>query len=567
MTRHRRFALAGALGIVRPQAATGTIVGRVLDASDLPVAAASVTALRMETGARRRTVSGSRGEFVAADLPVGLYRVTVSHPGFRTAVREGIRLEVDEKARVDVVLEVGPIEAVVTVSGDAPLGQGPSAALGTLIESSYVRDLPLNGRDFLQLGLLSPGSGPPAPGSELSTQSASGLHFNGARESANNFLLDGADNNDWFINRIVVSPSVDFIQEFKVQSSGYSAEFGRNGGSQVLVVTRGGGNQLRGTAFEFLRNRRLDARNFFDPTDRPIPQLQRNQFGLFLGGPIRADRTFFAASYEGTRLRQAVTRAARVPTVEEKLGDFSSQARALVDPLTGQPFPENRLPANRIDRIGAALARLYPDPNRGDPQANFVSSPVGRTGADQFSLRADHELSASDSLLARYTWAREDTLEPFNEGVTNLPGFGSLIVGRGQNVVLGETHVFSATLLNDFRFGFNRLRREVLQENIATDLASTLGIPGLSRDPADFGMPAVIVSGFDRLSDNTAFPIVRHDNTYHWVDSLVAVRGPHTFKLGGEIRKFQVNGFNHVFARGQLSFQPTYTGFALGDLL
>ena len=560
-------ALLASVCVAWGQATSGTILGRVADATGSPVAGVSVTVVRSETGAERKTSTAGNGEFVVPLLEAGLYKVVASRQGFQTSVREGIRLELDEKARVDLVLEVGPIEQIITVQGDASFLQPGTSSLGTLIDSNYVLDLPLNGREFLQLGLLSPGSTPPAPGSELSTQSASGLHFNGARESANNFLLDGVDNNDWFINRIVVSPSVELIQEFKVQASGYSAEFGRNGGAQILVVTRGGGNRFHGSFYEFLRNAALDAKNFFDLPGTKIPQFQRNQYGAFAGGPLFPNRTFIAAGYEGTRVRQASTRAARVPTAAEKSGDFSALGSEVLDPFTQQPFPGNRIPAERVDPIGSAIARLYPDPNRADPQANFVAAPVGRNDIDQVSLRVDHQISKADSLFARYSFAREDSLDPFNEGVTNLPGFGSLIVGRAQSLALSETHSFSPAVLNEFRFGFNRLRREVLQENVQKDLAGTLGIGGTSRDPIDFGMPAIVVPGFDRLADNIALPIVRHDNTWQWFESMTWIRRNHSLKFGADIRRFQVNGFDHVFSRGQLIFQPTFTGYPLADLL
>jgi Carboxypeptidase regulatory-like domain len=561
-----------AAGVVRPlpawaQAASGTIAGRVTDVSGSAVPGAVVTVTRAETESDRKTETGPRGDYTVPLLPAGSYRVSASRPGFRTAIREGIQLEVDEKARIDLVLEIGPIEQIVSVQGDAPIIQGGTSSLGTVIDSNYLRNLPLNGRAFLQLGLLSPGSAPPAPGSELSTQSASGLHFSGARESANSFLLDGGDNNDWFINRIVVSPSLEFIQEFKLQSSNYNAEFGRNGGAQVLIVTRSGGNRFHASAYDFFRNAVLDARNLYDPPDQPIPQFQRNQFGFFAAGPIHKDRAFFSGSYEGARVRQAITRTARVPTPAEKSGDFSGLGSPVRDPFTGQPFPGNRIPAERLDPIGLSIARLYPDPNRTDPQANLVSTPVGRLDSDQVSVRTDFKLSTRDSLFLRYSFAGDDSLEPFNEGATNLPGFGSLIVGRAQHLVISQTQVFRPTFLHEWRFGFNRLRREVLQENVGRDVAGTLGIPGLSSDPVDLGMPVVVVPGFEQLGDSAALPIVRHDNTFQIASNLTWVRDKHYWKAGLDLRRFQVNGFNHVFARGQFIFQPTFTGQSLGDLL
>ncbi len=549
------------------QSSTGTILGRVTDVSGAGIPGVEIKVLREETNSERSTNTSESGEFAVSLLPAGNYRVTAYHPGFRVSRRDGIHLEVGEKARIDIKLDVGPIEQVVIVRGDAPLLQTGTSSSGSLVDSNYIRGLPLNGREFLQLGLIGPGGGPAAPGSQLSRQGASGLHFNGARESENNFLLDGVDNNDWYINLMVVSPSVDYIQEFKVETGTYAAEFGRNAGSQVLAITRSGGNQFHGTAFEFLRNAALDAKNFFDPPNQPIPQFQRNQFGIFLGGPVRRDRVFFSLNYEGTRQRQSITRTARVPTAAEKSGDFSASSTPVLDPFTQQPFPGDIIPIERMDRIGAAIAGLYPNPNRTDPQANFVSSPVGSDNGDQFSARADWQISARDSLSTRYSFDRQDSFEPFSEGVTNLPGFGDKVVGRAQNLVVSETHVFSSRLANDFRFGFNRLRREVLQENLGNSLFGGLGIRGLSPDSVDSGSPAFIVSGFDPLGDNTALPIARRDSTFQWVEALSRLSGRHNLKAGGEIRYFRVNGYNHLFARGQFNFQPAFTGNALADLL
>src|SRR5262249_31999953 len=250
---------------------------------------------------------------------------------------------------------------------------------------------------------------------------------------------------------------------------------------------------------------------------------------------------FFSGSYEGARVRQAITRTARVPTPAQKSGDFSGLARPLIDPSTGQPFPGNKIPAGRLDPTGLAIAGFYPDPNRPDPLANLVSTPVGSLDSDQVSVRTDFKLTTRDSLFFRYSGVFDDSLEPFNEGSTNVPGFGSLIVGRAQQLVISDTQVFSPTFLHEWRFGFNRLRREVLQENIGRDITGMLGIPGLSRDPVDFGMPTVAVPGFDGLGDSTALPIIRHDNTFQIASNLTWVRDKHYWKAGLDLRRFQVN--------------------------
>ena len=545
------------------QTPTGRISGRVLDPSEAPVPNAQVEARHLDTGLTRSTQSDATGEFSFLALPPGDYWLTGGHPGFRP-VPQRLHLELGRHLRVDLrlTLDVDVVEVEAT-----SLTEPVSAALGAVIARDILADLPLNGREFLQLALLAPGSHPAAPGSELSRQNNSGLHLNGAREASNNFLLDGVDNNDLFINRIVVSPPLDGVREFRLHASSYQAEYGRSAGAQVNVVTQAGSNRLHGTLYHYLRNAALDARNFFEPPNRKIPQFQRNQFGGAAGGPLRRDRMFFFLAYEGTRLRQGITRAARVPTAAEKSGDFSASPDPVIDPFAQRPFPGNRLPTERLDPIGRALAAFWPNPNQTDPNQNFVSSPVATGRADQAYARFDHYLSRRDTFYARYNFSHDRSLAPFSEGATNLPGFGSFVINRGQNVAVSETHVSSHRTVWEARLGFNRLRRGVLQQNFGNDIGGRLGIPGLSRDPANFGFPAIIVPGYDALSDNTALPIIRRDNTWHLLGSGTHVRGSHILKAGLEHRRFRADGVNNVFARGQFTFRPTFTRNAVADLL
>jgi hypothetical protein len=549
------------------QTAGGRISGNILDPAGAALPQAKVTVEQLETGLVRTVESGASGEYSFPLLPVGPYRVTASRPGFQSAARQ-VRLEVGRALSVTLQLPLDVArEGVVVAADTTPLVESQSAARGAVVSRETINDLPLNGRDFLQLSLLAAGALPSAPGSELSRQNSSGIHLNGAREASNNFLLDGADNNDLFINRIVVSPPLDGVREFRLHSSDYQAEYGRSGGAQVNILTRGGENRFHGTLYDYLRNADLDARNFFDPPGQPIPQFQRNQFGGAAGGPIRREHTFFFLGYEGTRLRQGITKTARVPSAAEKAGDFSASSKPVIDPFTQQPFPGNKIPASRLDPIGKALAQYWPDPNRSNPNQNLVSSPVASTRADQGYGRLDQYFSRRDTIYVRYNFSDDRSLSPFNEGVTNVPGFGSFILDRGQNAAASETHVASASTIWEARFGFNRLRRSVLQQNIGNDIGGRLGIPGLSRNPIDFGFPAIIVAGYDSLSDNIALPIMRRDNTFHWLGSLIHVRGRHTFKAGGEYRRFTADGVNEAFARGQFTFQPTFTRNSVADLL
>src|SRR5580658_3429743 len=296
---------------------TGTIVGTVTDAKGGVIVQAKVTVKNTGTDSARELTTSATGEYSVPLLPPGEYEVSVERPGFRRAVYSGIKLEVDQTVRVDAVLEVGEVSQQVTVTESAPLLQTDSSTVGQVIDQEKVSQLPLNQRNFLAFTLLVPGAQLPSDGSQNSTQGGS-ISVNGAREQANNFLLDGVDNNDLAINQYTVLPSIDAIEEFKVQSSDSSAEYGRSGGAQINVVTKSGTNEFHGTGFEFMRNRHLDAKNFFDQpyctasseagTCGPIPRLDRNQYGGTIGGPIRKDKTFFFGSYEGLTLRQAETR-------------------------------------------------------------------------------------------------------------------------------------------------------------------------------------------------------------------------------------------------------------------
>ena len=548
------------------QTPAGRIAGRILDPSGAAVAQAQVEALHRETGRRRVSQSDERGVYRFAVLPVGNYELTPSAPKFRGRPRR-VRLEVGRHLSVDLSLSLETERARITVTDSTPLIDPENAALGAVISRETLADLPLNQREFLQLALLSAGALPAAPGSELERQNNSGLHVSGAREASNNFLLDGVDNNDLYINRIVVSPPLDSIREFRLHAANYRAEYGRGGGAQINVVTQGGANRLHGSFYEYLRNEALDARNFFDPGDQPIPPFKRNQFGGSLGGPIRREKIFFFAGYEGTRIRDAVTKTARVPTAAERSGDFSASSGVIIDPFTQQPFPNNQIPPERIDPIGSALASYWPDPNIEGSARNLVSTPVGDALINQTYGRLDHYLSSKDAMYLRYNLSHDRSLAPFSDGNTNVPGFGSFVLNRGQNLVVSETHSFSPRLIWEGRFGFNRLRREVLQQNAGDDISGGFGIPGLSTDPDFVGFPAINVAGFDNLSDNIAQPILRQDNTFHLVQQLTHVRGRHTLKAGLDYRRFSNSGIQGFFGRGQFNFLGAFTTSAVADML
>jgi len=480
-----------------------------------------------------------------------------------------------------LVLVVGDIREQVDVEAGALLLQSEAASVGTVVDLKRVVELPLNGREFQQLALLVPGTFPSAQGSSLSFRG--GFHCAGTRETANYFLLDGIDNNNSAANQFTFRPSVDMIQEFKVQLSTYGAEFGRGGGGQINIITRSGTNSGHGNLFEFIRNSALDARNFFTLPGK-IPPLQRNQFGATLGGPVYIPKvyrgqghTFFFFSYEGLRLRQGATRAASVPAPAMVGGDFSSllsdlRPSLVLDPQTRSAFPNNAIPPGRIDRRGGAIARFFPMPNNpADPVRNLVSNRSQPQDADQTSVRVDHRFSRSSSLFIRHSINQDDQIEAFDSLVgtlsTNLPGFGRIDGQRTQSVSLNYTTILGPRAVNEFRFGYNRLRSSRFPESRNTDVVGLLGIPGLDRNPRDFGFPAVRVTGFDPLGDSTQLPQGRADNTFHWVDDFTASMGTHTLKSGLDLRPFQSNNFNPLFARGDFRFTGLFTNVGLADLL
>jgi hypothetical protein len=534
---------------------TGTIIGTVTDSSGGVIPQAHVTVRSQATNAIRAVETNGEGDYSVPLLPPGLYRVSAERQGFRRSVYRDVTLDVDQTARVDFTLSIGAAVEDVTVTATPPLVQTDTSTLGQVIGRRQVRDLPLNERNFLSFALLVPGGQAPAEGSMNSTQGGA-ISVNGAREQSNNFLLDGVDNNDAYINQYVVLPSIDAIQEFKVQSGNYSAEFGRGGGAQVNVVLRSGANQLHGSLFEYFRNRRLDAKNAFDlPGD--IPRFDRNQFGGSLGGPIRRDKTFFFGSYEGLRLRQAATRQATVPSQVERAAALA----AVPDPY--------RNPS------GLAIFNLYPAANSGpDPATSniFTSAPVIRNSVNMPLVKVDHQAGPNNSFSAHWSMFDENRFNPFDpvNSFTDLPEYGSYTLNRGQNAGVSWTRLFGSRWVNEAHVGFNRLRSDALQQHHGVNLNQALGFPTVLSNPVDLGYPNVSVLGYAGIGEPANYPQVHHDNTFEFADNLAWNLGRHQFKFGADIRRIQSNTFLDFLSRGEWFFGAQSAGMpvmALAQLL
>src|SRR5215510_6350322 len=356
---------------LRAQAVSGTILGTVQDSSGAAVPGASVTIVNSETGLTRAVTTDSAGEYNAPSLPPGMYNVSAEMRGFKKVSLSGVRLNVDQKARVDLKLEVGDVTESVQVRALVPLVQTDSSELGATVNETQVKELPLNGRNFVQLTRLIPGVSRGVPGANNDGAANEGWRMsstftaNGMRTRDNNFLLDGVDNNELNLNTVIIFPNVDALEEFKVQTSTYSAEFGRANGGVVNLQIKSGTNQLHGSGFEFLRNDALDANDLFNNKfGRAKPAFRQNQFGGTLGGPIRHDRTFFFMDYQGWRVRDALTFSSSVPTNPMRAGDFGELNRVIYDPLAQTPFPANRIPVSRYNTVSRnIIEQLYPTPN------------------------------------------------------------------------------------------------------------------------------------------------------------------------------------------------------------
>ena len=535
---------------------TGTITGTITDPSGAVVSKARVMVRNEETNATRDAETNEDGDYTVALLPPGRYHVTAESASFRRSVFHGVRVDVDQTVRIDFSLRVGAASEEVRVSDTPPIVQTDTSALGQVVNDRLVQNLPLNLRNFLNFALLVPGSQLPAEGSQNSTQGGS-LSVNGAREQSNNFLLDGVDNNDPYINQYVALPSIDAIEEFKVQSSDYSAEYGHAGGAQINVILKSGTNQFHGTLFEYFRNRWMDAKNYFDlpgctPNSVPgtcgsIPRFDRNQFGGTLGGPLRKDKTFFFVSYEGLRRRQANTREATVPTS----GQWQAAA-GLADELFGCPF-------NPSCQVGQNVFNLYPAANVGSNLANsdvFQSAPVIRESQSLGSIKVDEHASPADTVSLHYSFLKDNIFNPFDlvNAFTSLPGYGSFTANHGQNAGLEWTRVFRSSIVNEFRLGFIRMGANVLQQNHGDDIGAQLGFPDVLTNPVDLGAPNINLISFDGIGEPVNYPQDRTDTTLQLSDNVAWTVGRNQFKIGADFRHVRIDDYLDFLARGDWFF-------------
>src|SRR5437867_1451395 len=474
--RNATIAIFFFVSILAAQGVRATIVGRITDDTGAVVPGAKITVTNIGTNESRSVIVNDNGEYSIPQLAPGQYTLTAEYAGFNKAVRSGIVLETNQQARFDISLKVGAVTQEVQVSAAAPLVTSENAALGNVVDQKKIVELPLNGRDYLQLAFLQPNVFAPAQGSNLGFRG--GLNIAGNSEVANQYLLDGIDNNDETTNQPLHRPVLDAVREFKVLTGTYSAEYGRQAGGQIIVTTQSGTNAFHGSVWEFHRNSPLDARNFFAPQK---PSFRRNQFGGVLGGPIKKDQTFFFAGYEGQRRGQQEAALATVPLVAFRNGDFSSVSTQIRNPFNGgTPFSGNQIPQFMWSKQGASLLGLYPAPNRaGSP--NFVSAAAGRFISDQWSARVDHRFSPNDSVYAAYEFGDSSEFYALSNplcSARDVPGYGCDELQRTQHAVTVWTHIFSPRLVNEARAGYTRFGFYVLQQDREVNVIMPVGICG-----------------------------------------------------------------------------------------
>ncbi len=550
------------------QTATGVITGAVADSSGAIISGAKVTLTDTQTNQSREQTANSAGAFEFRALQAGVYRVEAAMDGFKKEQVNGIQLTVSQTLRLDLKLQVGQVTESVEVTATAALLQPNDSNLSQVIDEKRVRELPLNGRNFMQLAFLSSGIVTAGRASATQRQANYGPSFSagGQRDNTTTVVVDGIEISGMELNNYPYAiPSLESVGEFRVLTSGASAEFGGNSGAFVNVVTRRGSNEIHGTLFEFLRNDKMDSRNFFDRTGKSAPN-KRNQFGFIGSGPVfipklynGKDRTFVLMSWEWQRQRNGTTSTTVVPTALERAGDFTG-ADPVVDPLSKIPLPGNRIPANRINRVGQGLLNLYPLENSTDPARNYVNAPLRRFDFSVPSGRLDHKISDRNSIFWRTTVNEPSDVGP-GQALTQAFRYDAVQKERHVQLTLGDTHLVTPNIVNEFSTGFVRMNRtRNSSDSFVRDWVKELGIQGIQTQPLTFGAPAITIAGFPQagFSTNNAF-FSWITQSFQLVDNISIVRQKHTLKFGASFQKKQLNSTQWGAPNGNYAFTGVYS--------
>jgi len=555
------------------QVQTGRIVGTITDAQKAALPSATVTITEAATNQSITVSANERGDFVAPSLNPGFYRVSVAKSGFQTSVINSVEVQVGQSARADVEMKVGEVSSTIEVTSSAPLLDTESGTLGHVVTNTQIVNLPLNGRSYYELARLTPGAALlPGGGNLLRIRAnfSSGTAISGVRGRQTTFLMDGVDVTDHHQGGTLIHTSIDALQEFKVQQSAYSSEFSHAGGL-LNGTTKSGTNSFHGGLFEFLRNDKLDARNFF-AREREV--LKRNQFGGTFGGPVLfpklyngRNKTFFFGSYEGMRERQGLVFNSIVPTAAMKRGDFSAMtSRRINDPLTGAQFTNNVIPTGRLSPQALFFAKFVPDPNT--PSGTFSYAPSRKLDTDQFTARLDQSFTENHRVFLRWSFHDNRLNEP-----NAFPALGyAPLRTRGQNLVASVTNILTQNLTHEFRFSYLPATVDLEAYGQGTDFNKDAGIrgfeetarPGVVGSFPDFswsGYAAMNGSAFDQR------PKTQDLKVYEWTDNLTWVAGRNIYKFGTKIRRWVPLFTDSKQYQGQWTFNGSISGEAFADFM
>ena len=610
--------------------ATGSFSGTVTDKTGSVIAGATVRAISQSTGLAREAKTDDSGHYLIPSLPVSFFTIRVDFQGFQSAEQKDVRLQIDEHRELNFTLAPASVTEKVEVSATEVAVETTNPTLGQVITSEQVAELPLNGRDFVQLATLTPGTtqetNPQSffnagPSSEVSARGTFSLSVGGSRAQSTDWLFDGNDNNELTAGGIAILPSIDAIQEFKVLTYNYSAEYGSRSGPTVLVTTKSGSNQFHGSLFEFFRNTKLDARSYFASSKE---QFNLNQFGFSLGGPIKKDKTFFFADYQAKMQRHGVAFLGLVPTPAMMKGDFSldpygnPNKQQLInpysptftpfqcDPVSGAPLNADasglqpngtncdKIPANMFDPVGLKMIKLYPQSNASNAALgyNYTNVPVRSLNEGEFDLRLDHNFSSKDSAFTRFSYDQATSFVPGGSpGFAEQGAFASTqkLENHGRNVALSETHIFSDRTINQASFGFNRIFNHIRSFGDGSCEAALLGIQGAdlashcdsitgypaslnqaTKDCISCGLTSTQLTGYWSLGDRGFAPFQGGTNVFSFSDTLNLTRGKHDIRVGASVRLNQLNVRTNGFQDGFFLFfggTGSFTGDNAADLL
>jgi hypothetical protein len=554
---------------IQAQLGASALSGQLIDQAGDAVPGVVLTATEVRTALTRTAVTGTDGGYSIPALPPGTYRIRAELSGFRTLIREGVRLATGETVRLDLQLEVGSVTEAVTVRADAPLLRSGTSGLGHVIDNRKIIELPLNGRSFIALASLAPGVAvPPSPAAPLP-------RINGGRPRTNEYLFDGISVLQPEPGQVAFFPNVDAIQEFKIESNSPPAEFGRFNGGVVNLTTKSGGNALRGTLFEFFRHEALNARNFFASSNAVKPQFRRNQFGGVLGGPIRRDRTFFFIDYQGQRQTIGRTVISTVPTVLQRQGIFTEaiagRVPAIYDPatttrggggVTRTAFPDGTIPVERMDPLARALLERYPLPTSAGTANNYRRTESETVDQDQFSLRIDHRFTNRDQMFGRLTRFQEEFLP-----VTPLPDGSGVTSGTlgpqdttSWSFASSYQRTFSSALLNELRIGDTRRavgRTAAQLSNSASSVLNLPGIPSTAKFPNT--LPTFLIGGYQQLGSPSNTATDFSTSVTEIADTLTWLKGRHTIKVGADWRWQRLNVLQPPAPTGSFTFSNLFS--------